>query len=87
MKYGLALGLVVLAVGALALNRGVYVGSTTYLMGAPIDPRHDYVQKRCRYLFITGVAEIDADDGQTPIRLNTAAGGHCRLFGPHDGRS
>lgn len=79
-QFRVALGVVVLVAGALAMDRGVYVGSATYLMGAPIDPGLDFVQKRCRYLFATGVAEIDAEDGQMSVRLNKPAEGHCRLF-------
>lgn len=77
------LALAILVLSALALDRGVYVGSTFRLMGAPIAPGLDYFQKRCRYLYVTGVVEIDAEDGQTPIRLHQPARGYCRMFGTH----
>ena len=83
-----------LLLGIYAINRGVYVGSERYVMGAPCCPNTDYIQKRCRYLFITGISEIDAIDGQVgapnathdPAALAKAEkmpdNGYCHLFSP-----
>ena len=80
---------------AYALDRGIYVGSERNLMGYGSDSggNLDYIQKRCRYLFVTGVSEIDAHDGkvaaprarsdQTALEdaLKKPDNGYCRLFG------
>ena len=90
----IAAGLFV-AFTAFALDHGVYVGSERYVMGADCCPNLDYVQKRCRYLFVTGVAELDAKDGQASApglrdaedisglqeALKKPDNGHCHLFG------
>lgn len=85
--------LFVVVLAAYALDRGIYVGSKRYVVGADCCPDVDYIQKRCRYLFVTGISEIDAHDGQMPApgaRRNIAAlstalqkpeNGYCRLFG------
>jgi hypothetical protein len=77
---------------AYALDRGIYVGSVRYVMGYGFSPDYDFLQKRCRYLFITGISEIDAHDGRVdaphartdPAALETALkkpdNGYCRLF-------
>jgi hypothetical protein len=85
--------LVILGFAAFALDRGIYVGSKLYVAGADCCPDLDYLQKRCRYLFITGISEIDAHDGTIPapraktdIEAFSAAikkpeNSYCRLFG------
>ena len=86
-------GLLILGFAAYALDRGIYVGSKRYIAGAPCCPDTDSFQKRCRYLFITGISEIDARDGVVPApraktdidAFNAAfekpENGYCRLFG------
>lgn len=89
----LAIGtLIVFAMAAYALDRGIYVGSERYVMGIEPMPSGDFLQKRCRYLFITGISEIDAHEGRVaaphartdPAALETAIkkpdNGYCRLF-------
>jgi len=46
--------LAITAGGIYGLNRGIFVGSAEYFVDQGI------VQKRCRYLFVTGVSEIPA---------------------------
>jgi hypothetical protein len=54
------------------INRGVFVGSKRYVASAECCPDLDTIQKRCRYLFVTGVSEIDARDGVVSApRANT----------------
>jgi len=86
-------GLVLIGMAAYALDRGIYVGSKTYIGGADCCPDLDFLQKRCRYLFITGISEINAHDGLTQApraRIDLASfnaaskkpnNGYCRLFG------
>jgi hypothetical protein len=76
-----------------AIDRGIYVGSVRYTGGADCCPDNDYIQKRCRYLFVTGISKIDARDGQVmaPRARSDASAqlaalakpenGYCRLFG------
>jgi len=85
---------VVIAFGTFAgivygLDRGIYVGSYTY-MAAVKDPfgssaETQYVFKRCRYLFVSGLTEKGSHGG-----LIYASGGqnigdagllYCRFFG------
>jgi hypothetical protein len=78
---------------AYGLDHGVYVGSERYVMGAPCCANADVIQKRCRYLFVTGVSEINAVDGQVMAPnamhdpnaalagLQTPDNGYCHLFG------
>lgn len=49
------------------LDRGIYVGSRNVLKAAPCCPDIAEFQKRCRYLFVTGVSEIDARDGAISV--------------------
>jgi hypothetical protein len=86
-----ALGIIAMA--AYALDRGIYVGNVRYTYGADCCPDLDKIHKRCRYLFVTGVSEIDARGDMTPAphaRSDTAAleaalkkpdNQYCRLFG------
>jgi hypothetical protein len=39
-----------------ALDHGLYIGSKRYVAGAPCCPDLDYLQKTCRYLFVTGIS-------------------------------
>ena len=48
---------------AYALDHGIYVGSAVYIAGADCCPDLDVLQKKCRYLFVTGISEINARDG------------------------
>jgi len=85
--------LLIITLGAYALDRGIYVGSKRYVSGADCCPDLDTIQKRCRYLFVTGISEINARDGQVDApraRTDKAAqlaalekpdNGYCRLFG------
>lgn len=90
------LAIILISVAALAaygLNRGIYVGSERYVGGYSCCPDSDFIQKRCRYLFVTGISEIDANDGlilaprarSDPSAFAAAAAkpdnGYCRLFG------
>ena len=74
-----AVVLVALLLGAAiyAIDHGVYVGSVMY-QTSPRSGALRFNIMRCRYLFITGVSEIDAADGQAiaPDKPD----GHCRLF-------
>jgi hypothetical protein len=45
---------VAIAVAIYGLNRGIFVGSVDYVIGEKL------FQKKCRYLFVTGVSEIPA---------------------------
>jgi hypothetical protein len=94
MKFWVIPILTLIGMAAYALDRGIYIGSERYVMGAECCPDLDYIQKRCRYFFVTGVSEIDAFDGQVPApRARTDASarekarwlpdnGFCRLFAP-----
>jgi hypothetical protein len=78
-----------------ALDRGIYIGSKRYVAGADCCPDSDTLLKRCRYLFVTDISEIDAADGEVDApraRTDAAAfkralalpdNGYCRLFGTH----
>lgn len=59
--------LCVVALITYGLDRGIYVGSFDALYSAPCCPDTAYFQKRCRYLFVTGISEIDAHDGRTSV--------------------
>lgn len=60
-----AIPLIFVIAGAVyALDRGVYLGSEFYTVGAPCCPELDKIQKRCKYLFITGISEVPASDGE-----------------------
>jgi hypothetical protein len=92
-RYLVAAFLLVVALAGYGLNRGIFVGSERYVRGAECCPHADFIQKRCRYLFVTGISEIDARDGRiiapgarTDAAALTAAlehpdNGYCRLFG------
>jgi hypothetical protein len=79
-----------------ALDRGVFVGSSRYVTGADCCPDLDYIQKRCRYLFVTGISEIDAIDGTVDApnarkdrfavtaAMNKPENGYCHLFAPNE---
>jgi hypothetical protein len=54
MKRYLILAPIAVIAAIYALNRGIFIGSISYPIGA------DVVQKKCRYLFVTGVSEIPA---------------------------
>ena len=65
-------GVIVLALlaicfaAAYALDRGVYIGSERRVLSYPHDPNGVLIMTRCRYLFVTGISEIDAS-GQVPL--------------------
>jgi hypothetical protein len=54
MKRYLILAPIAVIAAIYALNRGIFIGSISYPIGA------DVVQKKCRYLFVTGVSELPA---------------------------
>lgn len=62
-RYVMIILLAIVILAMYGLNRGIYVGSQRYVSGAPCCPGDDEIQKRCRYLFVTGISEIDARDG------------------------
>jgi hypothetical protein len=85
---------VVIAFGTIAgivyaLDRGIYVGSTSYILPAGSFGKEDYVLKQCRYLFVTGLSEKTAHGGEFDVVPNM--GGrqpvknadrlYCRVFG------
>jgi len=87
-------GLVLIAFGIYALDRGIYVGTSDYWFDpAPCCPDEGRsVLRKCRYLFVTGIAEITAHDGLTTgigsrygssayATPNTGPRGYCSLFG------
>ncbi len=59
--------LVIFGFAAYALDRGIYVGSDNFLNTAPCCPDTAYFQKRCSYLFVTGISEINAHDGRISV--------------------
>ena len=85
----------VLVTVAYGLDHGIFVGTKRYVLGpAPCCPSENVTLiKRCRYLFVTGVSEIDAEDGRvsapSPVTdaaayrdaLSKPENGYCRLFG------
>jgi hypothetical protein len=85
--------LFIVALGVYGLNRGMFVGSERYVFSAECCPDLDTIRKRCRYLFVTGISEIDARDGEVSApRANTdrtafkdalkkPENGYCPLFG------
>ena len=75
----IVIAIVLFAIAVYALDRGIYVGSARYVMGYEADfPQDsDFLQKRCRYLFITGISEIDAHEGRVAA---PHARSYCRLF-------
>jgi hypothetical protein len=88
-------GLAAIVTIALALDHGIYLGSTTTTSTqAPIAGiERTITHKMCRYLFITGVAELPALGGfkdtpgyaideNPPRPLPEANALHCRLFAP-----
>jgi hypothetical protein len=59
---------------AYGLDRGIFVGSDRWVVSGPSWNRMDgheegeyYVQRLCRYLFITGISEIDAPNGRVQV--------------------
>jgi hypothetical protein len=74
-KGAIALFLALLA--AYFLNHGIFIGSDTWV-------REGFRYKTCRYLFITGVAGIQAPGGFIPgteLAVTAPTGLHCRFFG------
>ena len=84
--------ILLVAAVAYALDRGVFVGSRRYVMGATATPYLDVIQKECSYLFITGISEFNAPDGQVmaPDAMKNSAAeaagwakpdnGYCHIF-------
>ena len=84
--------LFIVAFAAYGIDHGIYVGFRRYAAGADCCSDLEYIQKRCRYLFVTGISEIDAQDGRVsaPRARNSQAAletallepdnGYCRLF-------
>jgi len=92
-RYMLICGILGVIFSIYALDHGIYVGSKRYVWGAPCCPQTDTIRKRCRYLFVTGISEIDARDGEIDAPNATSddaaraaalakpENGYCRLFG------
>jgi hypothetical protein len=71
-RYFFVAFLFAVTIGIYGINRGVFVGSKRYVASATCCPDLDTIRKRCRYLFVTGVSEIDARDGEVSApRANT----------------
>jgi hypothetical protein len=73
MRTWLVVLVIAMAGGAsYALDHGLYVGSGHSMIEAPCCPDnyYVYVQKTCRYLYITGISALDALDG-----------GRCQMLG------
>ena len=80
----------VVAIGgiAISLDRGIYIGSTMYTITS--NNKEEFVHRTCRYLFITGIAELDASGGikevpgyayaQPRVGSPTESSLHCHLF-------
>lgn len=73
--------LIVPAAAVYGLDRGIYIGSTSFVNGG-------LFVKRCRYLFVTGVSEVPAHGGAS-MGLTTVPGVqlvqnadalYCRVF-------
>ena len=89
----LLIAIFVVIIAVYGVNRGIFVGSERYAAGATCCPDLDTIKKRCRYLFVTGVAEIDARNGEVsaPRAMSDQAAfldglgrpenGYCPLFG------
>jgi|SRR5271155_1229104 len=88
------LSTVVIAFGTVAgvlygLDRGIYVGSSNYVLPAGSFGKEEYVLKQCRYLFVTGIAEKPAHGGEFDVvptmggrqPAANAAQLYCRFFG------
>lgn len=60
-----------------AIDHGLFIGVAYYHSDPPGGGLTFNIMK-CRYLFITGVSEVDAVDGQIPAPAKPA--GHCRIF-------
>jgi hypothetical protein len=97
MNYIRAAGIaaIVIAGGAIySLDHGLYVGTALYAQRpAPCCPEEPTILTRqCKYLFVTGIAEIPANDGRTKIteaefaasrmlgEEHPPAKGYCTLF-------
>jgi len=71
------------------LDRGIYVGSSSYILPAGAFAKEDYVIKECRYLFVTGFSKKPAHGGafdyvptlgcRQPV--SNASQLYCRFFG------
>lgn len=85
----------IVAVSALSIycvDKGIFVGTEVYVGGAPCCPQDDYLEKHCKYLFITGISEIVADEAYTPVpraksdpeavraALGKPVSGFCHIF-------
>jgi hypothetical protein len=80
MKIGWAFfALAVIAAAVYALNRGIYVGYTVYLVpeGNPYAPGRAYYRMECRYLYPSGIFRDLAGSG---FSRDDAAEGMCRFF-------
>lgn len=64
----LLIGLIGIVFLAYGLNRGIYVGSDNVVMRMPCCPSLDTIEKRCHYLFVTGISTIYADQGRIFVR-------------------
>jgi hypothetical protein len=92
-RYLVAAFLFVVVLAIYGLNRGIFVGSARYVYGTKGYPESDTIKKRCRYLFVTGVSEIDARDGEVSApsagrdqsafldAIKKPENGYCPLFG------
>ena len=71
------------------LDRGIYVGSSSYILPAGSFGKEEYVVKECRYLFVTGFSKKPAHGGELDFvptmggrqPVNNAGQLYCRLFG------
>ena len=82
MRKYLLFGFFFIAACALyGLNRGIFIGTKLYEWGpAPCCPYMGAdIVKKCRYLFVTGVAETTAHDGLT-LGTKPPYSGYCTLF-------
>jgi len=82
MRKYFVIGFLFFVFGAVyGLDHGIFIGTTLYRYGpAPccLEMGADTI-KKCRYLFVTGVSEIEAHDGATK-GTNPPFSGYCTLF-------
>ncbi|HLF58555.1 MAG TPA: hypothetical protein VI732_02895 [Alphaproteobacteria bacterium] len=80
-KYFAVAFLLVVVLAIYGLDHGIFVGTTLYRAGPPpcCPEEGDLITKKCRYLFVTGISEIVAHDGQT-YSNHPPYNGYCPLF-------
>ena len=85
-RYFVIAFLVLIALAIYGLDRGVYIGSSSYTW---LDTRPEgggLVFKKCRYLFVTGISELPAHGSSVPSmpgvqQLKEPDKLYCRFFG------